>query len=43
LLSHGTVASVIAGASSPAQIEANAASLRELTVGQLEELARLTS
>ena len=43
LLSHDVVASVIAGASSPAQIEANAAALRELTPGQLEELARLTT
>ena len=43
LLSHDVVASVIAGASSPAQIEANAAELRELTPGQLEELARLTT
>jgi aryl-alcohol dehydrogenase-like predicted oxidoreductase len=43
LLAHRAVASVIAGASSPEQIRANAESLRELTPGELEELARLTS
>jgi aryl-alcohol dehydrogenase-like predicted oxidoreductase len=42
LLSHPSVASVIAGASSPEQVHANAAALRELTPGQLEELARLS-
>ena len=43
LLAHRAVASVIAGASSPEQIRANASSLRELTPGELGELARLTS
>jgi aryl-alcohol dehydrogenase-like predicted oxidoreductase len=43
LLSHRAVTSVIAGASSPAQIAANAEAVRELSIGQLEELARLTA
>lgn len=42
LLSHPAISSVIAGASSPEQIQANVASVRSLTTGQLEELARLT-
>jgi len=42
LLSHSEISSVIAGASSPEQIRANVDSVRSLTSGQLEELARLT-
>jgi aryl-alcohol dehydrogenase-like predicted oxidoreductase len=43
LLSHPSVASVIAGASSPEQVRANAAALRELSPGELEELNRLST
>jgi aryl-alcohol dehydrogenase-like predicted oxidoreductase len=43
LLSHPEVASVIAGASTAEQVRANVNALGELPVGQLEELARLTS
>jgi len=43
LLSHQEVASVIAGASTPEQIRANATAVREFAPGQLEELARLTA
>jgi len=43
LLSHPTVASVIAGASSSEQIHANVASVTTLTPGQIEELNRLTA
>jgi aryl-alcohol dehydrogenase-like predicted oxidoreductase len=42
LLSRSEISSVIAGASSPEQIRANVDSVRTLTGGQLEELARLT-
>jgi aryl-alcohol dehydrogenase-like predicted oxidoreductase len=43
LLTHPAVASVIAGASSPEQIRANAESVTTLSVGQREELNRLTA
>jgi aryl-alcohol dehydrogenase-like predicted oxidoreductase len=42
LLTHPSVASVIAGASSPEQIRANVASLTTLTSDQLDELNRLS-
>jgi aryl-alcohol dehydrogenase-like predicted oxidoreductase len=42
LLSHPAVSSVIAGASSPEQIRANAGSVMALTPGQIEKLNRLT-
>jgi aryl-alcohol dehydrogenase-like predicted oxidoreductase len=43
LLSHPAVSSVIAGASSAQQIQANVASVTTLTPGQIEELNRLTA
>ena len=42
LLSHPTVASVIAGASNADQIRANVNSVVELSDNQIEELNRLT-
>jgi aryl-alcohol dehydrogenase-like predicted oxidoreductase len=43
LLSHAQVSSVIAGASSAAQVTANAAAPFELTTEQIAALDRLTS
>jgi aryl-alcohol dehydrogenase-like predicted oxidoreductase len=43
LLAHREVSSVIAGASSPEQVRANAASVRELSDNVVEELNRLSA
>jgi aryl-alcohol dehydrogenase-like predicted oxidoreductase len=42
LLRHAQVSSVIAGASSPDQVRANATAVSELTDNQFEELNRLS-